>query len=44
MMRFISWVRRLGCLGFGGGVVALLDDLVLLFFVVKIGILDRRVG
>ena len=38
-------VSTLGGLGFGRGVVALLDELLLLeFLVVKTGILDRRVG
>ena len=37
-------MRRLGGLGFGRGVVALLGELVLLFLVVKPGIVYRRVG
>ena len=38
-----GWVRTLGGLGFGRGVLALLDELLLLeFLVVKTGILDRR--
>ena len=38
-----GWVTMLGGLGFGRGVVALLDEPLLLeFLVVKTGILDRR--
>ena len=40
-----GWVRTLGGLGFGRGLVALLDEpLLFKFLVVKTGILDRRVG
>ena len=38
----LGWMRRMCSLGFGRGVVALLDELVLLFLVVKTVILDRR--
>ena len=40
----LGWVRRMCGLGFGRGVVALLDELVLLFLVVKTVILDRHIG
>ena len=45
MTRFCEWVRTLGGVGFERGVVALLDELVLLeFLVLKTGIVYRRVG
>ena len=37
-------MRTLGGLGFRRGVVALLDELLLLEILVKTGILDRHVG
>ena len=37
----LGWVRRMCGLGFGR---RLLDELVLLFLVIKTGILDRRIG